>query len=232
MSVDSEQLRELVLLGVKSNLVAGIFSIPAIEDYIVARWSFINGLDRQFFWSALQCIEKLEKAVLVWSEIETKSYSHRIHSMAEKIAEMDPHKLLNQRFKNLPVEDAPGARNALDFIAHIEKYGSSKTRYRLNSTTVYSDDIVRLDETVFGLATIGKSLDSAPKFGSVLSPFFEHSSFSEAAREALVRGNAYFISSSSKELERRFSFKQSPLPENPSPMQEEAIQWLKKLARV
>ncbi|WP_444455217.1 hypothetical protein ACTTAI_07825 [Rhodobacter capsulatus] len=74
-----------VVDAAKASLVADLFAVPAIEDYVVARWAYLNGLKRQYYWSAAQALEKLLKASLISANVGVRNDKHHIAKMSTKL---------------------------------------------------------------------------------------------------------------------------------------------------
>lgn len=233
MSNGPQLLRQSVLASIKAQLVTDLFAVPAIEDYIVCRWSYINGLDRQFLWSSLQCIEKMLKALLISNEIDTRRYGHHIGKMALALRSHGGLASLEAEFHSFQQRDKFGARTPLEFISNLEKLGAPSTRYRLTKTVVYFDDIHRMDETYFRLTSFSEPMGL---FGSGLPPpsFREHTTYSDAVQETLTQGNLSFKVPSQKPLHKEARMKESPVnyPEDPLSVRSEAMKWLRSLAKV
>ena len=61
----------------KHSIVDAFFIRTADNNYINARWCAFHGLDLDFFWQALHCLEKYMKAALVLNDRPALVYRHR-----------------------------------------------------------------------------------------------------------------------------------------------------------
>jgi hypothetical protein len=83
---------QLMLRRRIKDIVDETFIFSADYDYLTARWLSINHLYRQFFWAALQAIEKYLKANLLYhgesvgqnNNKNPKGYGHEIVRMADE----------------------------------------------------------------------------------------------------------------------------------------------------
>jgi hypothetical protein len=62
----------------KSVLAHHFFIKQADQNYFLARFSRIHGIHQEFYWQALQAIEKYLKAGLVLNDVSVLRYSHNI----------------------------------------------------------------------------------------------------------------------------------------------------------
>jgi hypothetical protein len=74
----------LKLKNQKTALVEEIFINTADEDYVMARWCFLNRLSRHFFWNAAQSLEKYLKAALLLNGFSSKGYNHNLVRLFHK----------------------------------------------------------------------------------------------------------------------------------------------------
>ena len=63
------------------SVCAGSFFIaPADQNYFLARFSKFTDLGNEFWWQALQAVEKYLKAGLVLNKVSVKSFNHSLDS--------------------------------------------------------------------------------------------------------------------------------------------------------
>lgn len=230
-----DALIESILDRAKANLVANLFAVPAFEDYVVARWAYVNGLKRQYYWSAQQAVEKFLKAALVSANVGVKNDKHYIDKMSAKLEALGPKPSLMDPFSTIePNKLVRNTKsNPMDFIAQINQHGAPATRYRLLDVVSYEGDIHRLDETIFRIIVAGSSVAVVGK-GRVPEFLSEHSAFSIEARDAMLKGNRIFASPDHANVLRDDSYSMARTPKNLRAQDTEplrtAYEWLGGLA--
>lgn len=150
----------------KEQYVTEIFIDTGDEDYITARWLFLNGLSRQFFWSAAQSLEKYLKAALLLNGHPVKEgYGHNITKLFSKassfVGDLIPENLevpkqvkLFSTYKNFW-----GDSSTREFVSHIHKHGDPNNRYDYFGIKQGAGDLYKLDQVVFALRNIAIKLD-------------------------------------------------------------------------
>lgn len=143
----------------KSFTAAKFFVAPADNDYLLARWMFLNGFP-EFFWHASQAIEKYLKAGLVLNGHNIKKASHNLDGLYLKHCEI----LKDVAFKELtaPTKLNPALwadQSVKDFIYKIGDFGSTNSRYGLTSYSWMSDDLYKLDQVCWALRRLSVGLD-------------------------------------------------------------------------
>ena len=106
------------------------------DDYIAARLAYRAHLVRPFLWSALQCLEKYLKCVLVLNGITTHKLGHDIQSAFKRINDEAPFKIK----LNKPEQE---------IFDHIANYGPD--RYLVYSYHVRDKELLKLDMLVWHL---------------------------------------------------------------------------------
>ncbi len=142
-----------------NNIIVDTFIKPSDSDYLIARFCGLNSLRRAFFWPALQTIEKLLKANLLFHGVpvkDNKKYGHKIVNMANKLKDFDsvlsnlkltPHKShIELKSSNLWKSENP-----IDFLKEIEDWGDPNNRYNLFGIEFEPSSIFMLDQIVFAL---------------------------------------------------------------------------------
>lgn len=232
-----DALIESVVDDAKAGLVADLFAVPAVEDYVVARWAYLNGLTRQYYWSALQAVEKLLKASLISANVGVKNDTHHIDRMSAKLQALGPTPSLLDPFSTIePHKLIRNTKsNPMDFIAQINQYGAPATRYRLLDVVSYEGDIHRFDETVFRLLAAGSSIAVVGR-GRVPAFLSEHSPFSMEARNAMLKGNRIIASADPAHVLRDDGFSMARTPKTIRNYEAEplrtAYEWICGLAKL
>jgi HEPN domain len=130
---------------------------PADQNYILARWMLINGFYPEFFWQALQAVEKYLKAGLILQEIDAKD-GHQIDKLYDKHVSCfkdlafcsfhKPRELSAERWR----DEAVSA-----YVGRLQRMGQADSRYGLISWRRRSDDLFKFDQICWHLRrlTIG-----------------------------------------------------------------------------
>jgi HEPN domain-containing protein len=120
------------------------FRETADKDYIAARMAYRARLIQPFRWSALHCLEKYVKGILVLNRVK----AHRGHSVLPGIERMKQH----GKFElDLSAE-------TVKFIKKLEDYGAEYRYYEV-SYDIQPFDIARLDRAVWELRRYCQTLD-------------------------------------------------------------------------
>lgn len=121
------------------------FRETADKDYITARMAYRARLIQPFLWSALHCLEKYVKGVLVLNRMNAKDLGHTVLPGIERM----------KRSGKFEIELSA---NTVQFIKGLEDYGA-KYRYYEVSYEIEPFDIVRLDRAVWELRRYCQPLD-------------------------------------------------------------------------
>ncbi len=120
------------------------FRETADKDYIVARMAYRAGLSQPFLWSALHCLEKYVKCILVLNRVK----AHKGHNVMLGISRMKQH----GKF------EIDLSANTVAFIRKLEDYGAEYRYYEV-SYDVQPFDIARLDRAVWEIRRYCQPLD-------------------------------------------------------------------------
>lgn len=228
---NSKELRTSFLNKEKADLAVGTFGSAAIEDYAVARWSYMNGFSRQFYWSSAQTIEKLCKLGLILQNKSVKDANHGFRDLFRDISSEISKVSFSSPFTSIEDAANPGstaAKNPLEFVEQLFKFGTPSTRYFQVSYIQYFDDIHRLDETVCRLVFACDEV-AASEFKNTCPQYFEHCQ--ERIAQFLRPYNiSFFGEGRAPGLLRHV---QSPIEtaKNKGEIGAEAINWLADLAK-
>lgn len=120
------------------------FRETADKDYIAARMAYRARLIQPFLWSALHCLEKYVKGILVLNRVK----AHKGHSVLPGIEKMEK----DGKFKlDLSAE-------TVQFIKELEDYGAEYRYYEV-SYAIQPFDIIRFDRAVWELRRYCQPLD-------------------------------------------------------------------------
>jgi HEPN domain-containing protein len=119
-----------------SSYVSEVFRDQADRDYVAARALFRLGLYQQFYWSALQAVEKYFKGTLLFTGRPIHRYSHDASKAMQKVA-------------NCSEIGAAFPADVVEFIEELTVQGQN----RYLEHTLYSEGpvLLRLDRTVWSV---------------------------------------------------------------------------------
>lgn len=119
-----------------NDFITKCFRDSADKDYISARLLHRHGLNEQFFWAALQAIEKYLKAILLYNRKSAKKLGHDITKAFARVLTIND---INFKFP----------KDIDKYLLHIEEQG--KNRYFEYSRYEYGRELLYLDKTVWHL---------------------------------------------------------------------------------
>jgi len=207
-------------------LASGAFRVPADEDMIIARFSIINGLHRQFFWSASQAIEKYFKCILL-GHGENAKFSHRWNEAYKKARKTTTPLSYLPEYLERPARLREWGGHKYDeafddFLDRIEYFGGPGVRYNEISTVVMPYDIYKFDTVCWHLRSLcflGARLNWLRECGD--SEAFDQewqasddakSDFKVLQRyECFARGNFAFFPESARQLHFGFRAESSEM---------------------
>lgn len=120
------------------------FRETADKDYIAARMAYRARLIQPFLWSALHCLEKYVKGILVLNRVK----AHTGHSVLPGIERMKQH-------GKFELDLSP---DTVEFIKKLEDYGAEYRYYEV-SYDIQPFEIVRFDRAVWELRRYCQPLD-------------------------------------------------------------------------
>lgn len=120
------------------------FRETADKDYIAARMAYRARLIQPFLWSALHCLEKYVKGILVLNRVK----AHKGHSVLPGIERMKQHGKFELDL----------SADTVKFIKKLEDYGAEYRYYEV-SYDIQPFEIVRFDRAVWELRRYCQPLD-------------------------------------------------------------------------
>lgn len=120
------------------------FRETADKDYIAARMAYRTRLIQPFLWSALHCLEKYVKGILVLNRVK----AHTGHSVLPGIQKMKQHGKFELDL----------SADTVQFIKKLENYGAEYRYYEV-SYDIQPFDIIRFDRAVWELRRYCQPLD-------------------------------------------------------------------------
>lgn len=143
----------------KSVFAHQFFVAPADQNYFFARFARIHGLEREFWWQALQTIEKLLKASLILNEVSVKvGFGHNVEKLWRRNKETLGDLALDKFTKPDQLERKYWRGSSIDhFVERVHRMGHPDSRYGLLSYAGKVDDLFLFDQLSFELRrrTIG-----------------------------------------------------------------------------
>ena len=148
-----------------------LFIDTADDNYIAARWCFVEGLNVDYFWLSVHLLEKYMKAALLLNGHSSKEYltpngkprqyEHDITALYEQVkvfaSDLLPNKL------NKPddlVLDHWRDETPDTFIRRFYHDGNAHNRYQLFGFVQHREDLFKLDLMVFALRRLCVPLDA------------------------------------------------------------------------
>lgn len=142
-------------------IVRELFVDTADDNYIAARWCFVEGLNIDWFWLAVHALEKYMKAALLLNGLSAKSYGHDIAVLHEQIrtfaADLLPDNLAKPEQLALDYwrDETPEA-----FLRRFYSNGNADNRYQIFGFVQHREDLFKLDSMVFALRRLCVPLDA------------------------------------------------------------------------
>lgn len=143
----------------KSVFAHQFFVSPSDRNYFPARIAKTYGLNEEFWWQALQTVEKLLKAGLILNGVSVKNgYNHNIEKLWLKHKEVFGDLAVIDLKRPDKLSERLWTDHSLEFfIAGINRMGHPDSRYGLLSYGNRNDDLFKFDQLTFELRrrTIG-----------------------------------------------------------------------------
>lgn len=121
------------------------FRETADKDYITARMAYRARLIQPFRWSALHCLEKYVKGILLLNRVDAKKLGHSVLPGIERMKQHGKFEL-------------DLSADTVQFIRKLEEYGAEYRYYEV-SYDIQPYDIIRLDRAVWELRRYCQPLD-------------------------------------------------------------------------
>ena len=121
------------------------FRETADKDYMAARMAYRARLIQPFRWSALHCLEKYVKCILLLNRVDTRGLKHSVLKGVE-------------RMRQLGKFEIELSADVVKFLKDLED-GGAEDRYYLVSYSIEPFDIVRFDRAVWEVRRYCQPLD-------------------------------------------------------------------------
>ena len=145
----------------KKQIVQELFVNTADDNYITARWCFIEELNVDYFWLAVHALEKYMKAVLLVNGKSSKGFSHdivKLYGCVEAFAS----DLLPDNLKKPVVLGSDHQwldESPEEFLQRLYDNGNADNRYQIFGFLRHHDDLFKLDLMIFALRRLCVPLD-------------------------------------------------------------------------
>jgi len=153
----------------KHSIVNEFFVKTADDNYVAARWCFVEGLDVDFFWLAVHVLEKYLKAALLLNGRPAKSYSHDIVKLYAAVAPLAPELLPKKLPKPEQFDDDLHWREETPevFLKRLYGDGQPGNRYQLFGYRELAEKL-----TAMGLPETERNLANKISRGGFTAAFF------------------------------------------------------------
>ena len=155
----------------QTRIVQRLFVDTADDNYITARWCFVEGLNVDYFWLAAHALEKYMKAVLLMNRRSGKHYydesgknrcfGHdivRLYEHVQLLAEdLLPDTLEQPRSLEIHhwSDETPEA-----FLRRLYRDGNADNRYQIYGFVQRPDELFKLDMMIFAVRRLVIPLDA------------------------------------------------------------------------
>ena len=134
----------------KHSIIKELYIATADDNYVAARWCYLEGLDVDFLWLAVHCLEKYMKAALLLNGHSAKSYGHDIRTLYADVQPLAPELLPSTLLKPQALDvDFWHVESAEQFIERLYRDGQADNRYQLFGYVRHAEDLFKLDEMIF-----------------------------------------------------------------------------------
>ena len=155
----------------QNRVVRPLFIDTADDNYIAARWCFVEGLNVDYFWLSVHALEKYMKAALLLNGRSSKEYvaqngkprryNHDITALYEQVGTFASDLLPSNLNKPGELQldhwrdETPDA-----FIRRFYRDGNADNRYQIFGFVQHREDLFKLDLMAFALRRLCVHLDA------------------------------------------------------------------------
>ena len=152
-------------------IVRDLFVDTADDNYIAARWCFVEGLNVDYFWLSVHALEKYMKAALLLNGRSAKGYrdraggyqrfGHNIDTLYGQVGSIAtalmPDTLVRPDMLEL---DSWRDETPETFVRRLHRDGNADNRYQIFGFVQHHEDLFKLDAMVFALRRLCVRLDA------------------------------------------------------------------------
>ena len=145
----------------QSRIVRELFVDTADDNYITARWCFVEGLNVDYFWLSVHALEKYMKAALLLNGHSAKDFGHNIVALYERVRQFASDLLPSKLTRPDDLEISHWRDETLEaFLRRFHDNGNADNRYQIFGFIRRSEDLFKLDAMVFVLRRLCVPLDA------------------------------------------------------------------------
>ena len=155
----------------QSRIVRELFVDTADDNYVAARWCFVEGLNVDYLWLGVHALEKYMKAALLLNGRSGKGYldgdgklrhfGHDIVALYECVKAFASDLLPNNLAQPGGLELGHWRdEEPEDFVRRLYRDGNADNRYQLFGFVQHREDLFKLDTMVFALRRLCVPLDA------------------------------------------------------------------------
>ncbi len=145
----------------KHSIINEMFIATADQNYVLARWSFHQHLNVDFFWLAVHSVEKYLKAALLINGKSAKTYGHDITRLYAAVTPLAPELFPTALTKPGLMPDNYWHNEMTEsFIARLYRGGQADNRYQVFGYSRHPEDLWKLDQVVYSVRRMCKALEA------------------------------------------------------------------------
>lgn len=135
------------------SLVREMFVKTADQNYVTARWAFMNKFTIDFFWLGLHAVEKYLKAILLHNGKSAKGFGHNIEKLYTAVLALDDRISFGslEAPASYPDEANWMPESIEGFVKRMNETGNPHNRYMLYGWFLRTEDLIKLDLLVWGI---------------------------------------------------------------------------------
>lgn len=132
-------------------MVYRMFVDTADDNYVAARWSYINDLSSDFHWLSLHALEKYFKAALLLNGKSSRGYRHNLISLYSDFLNLHPDICIPEfKYPSWIYEDLLiDKENVSEYLSSLNKYGSADNRYASAGYDIGLESLHKVDHLIW-----------------------------------------------------------------------------------
>lgn len=134
------------------DIVTRMFIDTADQNYIIARWSYFNSLNVDFWWMALHAVEKYLKSIHLLNGASAKGYGHDIDRLYRSARGLHKSFSIEGFVRPEGISDKFWSDESIDdFISRISATGDPNNRYMQYGYFSRASDIFKVDHVIWSV---------------------------------------------------------------------------------